>query len=148
MNVNGSGTAQSFSFSPGTGPFAVTDIDVLLEDAGADNFNKFGAITALTNGIKIQWTISGTTTVLAIVKDNAEMTNIFPHHQHFGSGAILSLLGVVTPEGFGNSSTVFKGCIHFDQPVLLQDSDILEAIVQDDLTAIGTLEIGIYVQSN
>lgn len=146
MNVNG-GSPVTFSYSPGTGTIRVTDIMVLLKDEGTNSFSNFGALAGLTNGVLIRWSIGGSTKTFATIKDNATLTNVFPDHQHFGSSAVLSILSVVTPVGFGNSNNVFKGKFHFPNAIDLTDSDAIQALVQDNLTNIDTLEMGVYIET-
>lgn len=135
MNVNG-GTPKTFSYSPGSGVVGITGLSCLLKDDGATDFNKFGAITALTNGVLLQWSINGSTQTIATVKDNSDLAHVFPHNQHFGNSATLSILSIVTPEGFGNSTNVFRGILQFRQVITLSGSDAINAIVQDNLTSI------------
>lgn len=135
MNVNG-GTPKTFSYSPGSGSIAVLGLSCLLKDDGATDFTKFGAITALTNGVLIQWSIGGTTQTVSTIKDNSDLTHTFPSNQHFGNSATLSILSIVTPQGFGNSTNVFRGILLFDEPIILTGSDAINGIVQDNLTSV------------
>lgn len=145
MNVNG-GTPKTFSYSPGSGAVAIAGLSCLLKDDGATDFTKFGAITALTNGILLQWSIGGNTQTLATIKDNSDMTHAFPHNQHFGNSATLSILSIVTPQGFGNSTNVFRGVLKFDEPIILSGTDAINAIVQDNLTSIDVLNMAALVE--
>lgn len=146
MNVNGT-TPKTFTYSPG-GILVqeVVGLVCLLKDDGATTFAKFGAITAITNGLQIQWSIGGNAQNYALVKDNADLTQAFPDDQHFGNSATLSLLGIATPEGFGNSNNVFKGKIEFVTPILLTGSDAINVIVQDDLSAVDVLQIAAIIE--
>lgn len=146
MNVNGT-TPKTFSYSPG-GVLAqqVMGLVCILKDEGTTTFAKFGGITAITNGLQIQWSVGGNTQNYALIKDNADLTQAFPDHQHFGNSATLSLLGIATPEGFGNSNNVFKGKINFITPVLLTGSDAINVIVQDDLSAVDVLQIAAIIE--
>lgn len=143
LTVNGSITPQTFSYAPGAqGVVKITGLSILLLD-GAGIFSKFGARNALTNGVALQWTISSTTSALMTLKDNADICTAFPHHQHFGSGAVLSILGIVTPQGFLNTTNVFRGVLEFTKPVILDgsNSDSISAIVQDDLSSLTALQL-------
>lgn len=135
MNVNG-GTPKTFSYSPGSGSVALLGLSCLLKDDGSTDFTKFGAITALTNGVLIQYSIGGTTQTLATIKDNSDVTHSFHVNQHFGNSATLSILSIVTPQGFGNSTNVFRGVLVFGTPITLTGSDAINAIVQDNLSAV------------
>lgn len=149
MNVNGSSVNKTYSYSPGSGTVRIKSLSVLLQDEGTTSFNKFGAITALTNGIVIQWSKGGSTTTFATIKDNSDVTNIFSDMQHFGNSAVLSILSVVTPQGFGNTNNVFRGKTLFNGgDNLLSDSDSISAIVKDNLTNIDTLEMGVVIETD
>ena len=57
--VDGSSTPVTFSAAPGTGKkWYIHSISILFEDTGI-NFNKFGGITALTNGVDLKITEGG-----------------------------------------------------------------------------------------
>lgn len=136
MNVNG-GTPKTFSYSPGGVAIAsVIALSCVLKDDGATDFTKFGAITALTNGVLLQWSIGGNTQTLTTIKDNSDLTHTFSYNQHFGNSATLSILSIVTPQGFGNSTNVFRGILKFLTPITLTGSDAINAIVQDNLSGI------------
>ena len=141
MNVNGSVTPQTFSYSPGNGStVAIAGITILFKDEGTTSFDKFGAITALTNGVVMQVTLSDNTTAMTTVKDNADLCTRF-HANQFGSGAILSLLSIATPEGFGNSNNVFVGFMEFPNPIVLTNTDSISVIIQDNLSNIDFMQM-------
>lgn len=145
MNVNGT-TPKTFSYSPGSGSVALIGLSCLLKDDGATDFIKFGAITALTNGILLQYSLGGSTQTLSTVKDNSDLTHLFPHNQHFGNSATLSILSIVTPQGFGNSTNIFRGLLKWRTPVILTGSDAINAIVQDNLTAVDVLTMSAVIE--
>lgn len=145
MNVNG-GTPKTFTYSPGSGAVALAGLSCLLKDDGSTDFTKFGAITALTNGVLLQWSIGGSTQTIATLKDNSDLTHTFASNQHFGNSATLSILSIITPQGFGNSTNVFRGVLIFDPPVILSNSDAVNAIVQDNLTSIDVLNMSAIVR--
>lgn len=140
MNVDGT-TPKSFLYTASQ-PIALLGLSCVLKDDGTTSFNKFGAITALTNGLLLQLTIGGVTTEITTIKDNADLCNRF-HFNQFGNGAVLSILGVGTPQGFGDTNDAFIGFMEFNSPIypILQSGDTIEAIVQDNLTNIDLLEI-------
>lgn len=148
MNVNGSGgNTKTFTFSAAA-PSRVIAVSALLKDEGNTQFSNFGALAGLTNGILLQWSKGGVTTTLATIKDNADMSNIFSDMQHFGNSAVLSLLSIVTPEGFGNTNNVFRGKMLIGHDNILNTSDSVSAIVQDNLTNIDVLEMGITIETD
>lgn len=145
MNVNG-GTPKTFTYSPGSGNVRVIALSCLLKDDGTTDMTKFGAITALTNGVLLQWSIDGSTQTMATIKDNSDITHTFPHAQHFGNSATLSILAIITPQGFGNSTNIFRGMIVFNQPVTLSGSDAINVIIQDNITAIDVFTISAHIE--
>lgn len=147
MNVNGSSVNKNFSFAA-TGYMEAISLSVILKDDGDTSLNKFGAITALTNGIVISTTQSATTRTIATVKDNMDLVNTFSDDQHFGNSATLSILGVVTPEGFGSSTNIFKGKIDFPKPIPLNNGDTIDSLIQDDLSGIINLAISVITESD
>lgn len=140
MNVDGT-TPKTFIY---TAPqaLAILGISCILKDEGNTSLNKFGAITALTNGILIQATIGGITSTIMTIKDNSDLCKIFEVNQ-FGNSAALSILGIVTPEGFGASNNIFVGNTEFKNPftLILNQDDTIQAVVQDNLTNIDILEM-------
>jgi hypothetical protein len=147
MNVNGT-TPKAFTYSPGIS-FRLRNINILMEHTGSTPFNHFGALaSALTNGILIQYSINGTTKTFATVKTNADLVTAFPDMQHFGNSATLSILGIVTAEGFGNSTNIFKGQADLGMDVILGASDSITATVQDNLSTLGTLQMSVVVDSD
>lgn len=138
MNVNGSLIPVTFSYAPGMA-VQVYGYTFLIEDAGTCGFGSFGAIAALTNGILLRCTLAGITTTQVVLKDNGDIVGSFSENQHFGSPGVASGLGLLT--GFGNSNTVFRGEFKFPTPLELGAADSISAYVQDNLSAIGTLQV-------
>lgn len=143
MNVNGSVTPQTFTYSPGV-PAQILGITCILKDEGTCSLTNFGAIAGLTNGLLIQVVIGGVTTTMSTLKDNADLTTRFGFNQ-FGSSAVLSVLSIVTPVGFGNSNNVFVGYLEFPQsaPVVLDSADSIQVVIQDNLTNIDLLQMAV-----
>lgn len=148
MNVNG-GTPKTFSYSPAARSI-LRKMKIILIDDGTSTSIKFGSITGLTNGVLIQTVIGATTTTLATFKDNGDLTS-HCDQVSFGSSAVLSILGIVTPQGFLNSTDVMEGSIEFPKAsevdaIILEAGDTIQAVVQDDLTNIDlfriTVELG------
>lgn len=143
MSVNGSVTPQVFSYSPGGGQtVAIRSIACVLKDDGTTSLDKFGAITALTNGLICQTTQSGVTQTLFTIKDNSDLCTRFYANQ-FGNGSILSVLGLGTPQGFGASNNIFVGYMELIDPILLFDTDLIMVAVQDNLSAIDILNMAV-----
>jgi len=140
MNVDGSSVSKVFTYSPGSGSACITGLTCLLKDDGTSSFDKFGAISGLSNGILITTTISNNTRTITTIKDNADLCTRF-HYNQFGNSAVLSILSVATPEGFGNTNNVFVGYLDFPSPVILKDSDSIDITIRDNLTNIDFLQI-------
>lgn len=143
MTLNGQVVPKVFTYTPNVRS-GIVGIMCVLRDEGITSLNKFGAKSALINGLLIQVTLNGVTTDIAIIKDNAELCSRF-HFNQFGNGAILSVLGIATAEGFGNSSNIFIGYMEFNAPnfITLQPDDILTVTVRDDLSNISLLEMSV-----
>lgn len=141
MNIDGSSTPKTFTYSPGGGEYAeIRGLYILLKDDGSTTFDKFGAITALTNGLLIKCNTDSVDSTITLIKDNADLCTRFDR-SHFGSSAVLSILSIVTPEGFGGSTDVFVGYLQFDDPIVLFDTDSISAVVQDNLSAVDFLQM-------
>lgn len=146
MNVNGSVTPVSFSYSPESGVSAITGMTILFKDDGSTSFDKFGAIMALTNGITINTNISSAISTITTIKDNADLCTRF-HFNQFGNSAVLSLLSIVTPEGFGNSNNVFIGYMDFLDPIILFNTDSIYVTIQDNLTNIDFIQMACKIRT-
>lgn len=142
MNVNGSGTPQTFTYAPSV-TIELSSLSVILQQSGTTPFNVFGALgSALTNGLLLQTSINGNTNTLATIKDNSDMCTRFAFSQ-FGNGGVLSILSIVTPQGFGNTSNVFVGTLHFPDQVILVNGDTLTCVVQDNLSTVNFLQMAV-----
>lgn len=137
MVVNGTSVNKVYSYSPGSGTVAVAGITLILDDPGGAAFNKFGSITALTNGLVLSVTINSVTTTLTTIKDNADLVTRF-QDSHFGNSASDTLGGAV---GFGESYDAFVGRMRFESWIVLTGSDSIQMTVKDDLSAISTLQV-------
>lgn len=146
MAVNGSVTPVVFSYSPSaTHVHAITELTVVLKDEGTTALTNFGALAALTNGIKIEVVQNSNSSTIATIKDNADLASRFTFSQ-FGNGAVLSILGISTAQGFGNSTNVFIGSLQFPEPIVLDAtfSDMVKITVQDNLSAVDVLQMGFH----
>lgn len=139
MNVNGATTPVTFTYTASSYQ-EVTSIVCILRDEGNTSFSNFGAKPALTNGVLIQVTQGGTTRTIATLKDNADVCLMFPTNQ-FGNGAVLSILSIVTPEGFGDTNNCFVGVLTLKNQIPLNSSDTITVTVQDNLSGVGTFQM-------
>lgn len=134
MAVNGSGTPVTFSIAPTSSEiWYVQSVCLTLLDSGAMDYNKFGAITALTNGLIFEIKVDGSTTAVCNAQDNMQLMGNF-HDSPFT---------VNSTAGFLSSSDVFMGQMIFEPPFVLKatDSDVLQFRVRDNLTAIDYLRV-------
>jgi hypothetical protein len=139
MNVNGSSAPVVFSCTASNNQ-ALQYIVCILKDDGTTAFNNFGAKSALTNGILMQVTQNGTANTIALMKDNSDMAMTFPTNQ-FGNGAVLSILSLVTAEGFGATNNCFIGVLHMTEQVFLSPGDSVSVTIQDNLSGVQILQM-------
>ena len=146
MNVNGSVTPKVFTYTTSADQ-NLTSLLCLLKDEGSTTFGNFGALSILTNGVLIQITQNGNTRTLATIKDNADLCMVFPQNQ-FGNGAVLSILSIVSPEGFGDTNNCFVGSLNFREPIFLANGDSISVTIQDNLTNIDVFQMscGLYTE--
>ena len=70
MNLDGSSSNKIFKFDPtGSDRWIVKSIHFFMLDPGTMDHDKFGAITALTNGLRFIIKIDGTELVLKDIVD-------------------------------------------------------------------------------
>lgn len=147
MNINGSVTPQVFSYAPSSDEItALNELTVVLTDEGTSPLGVFGSLgAALTNGIKIEVVLNGVTTQISLIKDNADLASRFTFSQ-FGNGSVLSILGLGTAQGFGNSNDVFVGSLQLPEPLVLVGStgDQVKITIQDNISAIDVFQMGFH----
>lgn len=142
MAVDGSSVNKTFSYAPSV-PTDLQGISLLIKDEGTTSLSNFGAISGLTNGVVLQTVIGGVTTTIATMKDNADLVTRFSLNS-FGNGAVLSILSIVTPQGFGATNNMMIGTMQISpNTVILNSGDEIDAIVKDNLTAVDVLQIAI-----
>jgi hypothetical protein len=130
MNVNGSVTPVSFSFTPSSGEIWYVDkVSIFLSDNDLNENDKFGKITALTNGLQLQIQSKGISLEIANIKDNIDMNLIFENN------------GVSSP------SNVFAGIIRFNPQIILlaSNSDFIRFRVRDNLTSVNFLRASVSI---
>lgn len=142
MNVNGA-PPKTFSFTP-LKELRLCGLQICMIDEGASTATKFGAITALTNGILIQTVINNVTSTVATIRDNGDLSTIFKR-PYFGSGAVLSILGNITPVGFLSTNNAFIAELDLrskdDSDIILLPGDLVQVVIRDDLTGIEFLRL-------
>ena len=135
MSVDGSVTAVEYEYTcPDNQVTFIEDITVLIVD-GAISPTKFGGITALTNGLKIEAIDSDTTTVLhdytedVTIKKNADW-------------ALLAGSDRETTAAAGDDVEEVQWSLTSESgPLLLTEGQIFRVTVQDNLSAITEMEM-------
>lgn len=131
------GTPVDFSFGPSSSEtWFIEDISAILSDSGTPSPEKFGNITALTNGIQLIFKIDGTENIIATFVNNYEMTMFFNKNK-LSTGAI----------GWLNDADAFCGSREFlkGSPTLkASSSDKVIIRVRDSLANIDHLYFSIF----
>ena len=136
MNVNGSVTPQSFKVGPvGLESVDITRIIGVILDSTAMDDEKFGGITALTNGVVFR------------KYDSSE--DKFVNYWNVKSNGNIALLSYDTKyieaspagvEGFRFRYTVAGQEMH-GVTIRLNEGDYLEILIQDDLTGLNCFRV-------
>lgn len=137
-NLNKAGTPAApvvahLSPSPGA-DWDITRLHVSLTDATVMDSEKFGGIAALTDGVVLR-AANGTTKNIANVKTNNDLALVSSDYKYDDKA----------PAGVFrfSSNHVFGGQSHVGVTIRLigADADELQAIIQDDLTALTGFKI-------
>ena len=136
MNVDGSVTPVVYEFAPsGTDIFFINGVSILILDPGKTEADKFGSITALTNGLQLKVkTNGGTETEITNIQDNTDLTLTFNSDITLSNGA---------GDNWLNDKDWFKGTYQLD-PIVQIDAnqgDTIKIIVRDDLTEVKILRV-------
>jgi hypothetical protein len=133
MTVNGSGTTQTFEFAPTSGVMCYLEsMSMFIHDNGSVSPNKFGNVTALSNGLQIQVKANGSTTELMNMQDNIDIVTLF--------GSFNSL---DASSGFYNGEKTLEVVWKPAAPIKLDgdNSDFVRANVRDNLSSLLNLRI-------
>ena len=130
MNVNGSSTTQVFQIGPvgSTIVVDITRVNGYIQDGSAMDDSLFGAISALTNGIVLR-------------RSDGSIENLWNAKTN-GDLALLSGVDFTYTEAAPSGSTgarfriTYAGASKHGVTVRLSDGEILELLVQDDLTGL------------
>lgn len=135
MSVDGSITPVYFEYAPASGQTSYLETLIFqIQDSGTTTFDKFGAITALTNGITILIKSKGTEYTFANFKNNETIMMLFNTH------------GLITPtSGFIEQSDTYIGAVYFQKPIKLQNStgDYIKFKINDNLTTIDHIDASV-----
>lgn len=142
MKVDGSTTEQKFFVCPQTQDLDlyVGRVDVLIADASAV-LNKFGNITALTNGVKFEWVTRefGTVVIHEGLKTNFDFVRLAGGKPAYGDGA-----GAFRASNMSGTSEGYLPSIDFDEIFNLKwglrlranTTDCLVFTIRDNVTAV------------
>lgn len=130
MRVDGSVTPVSFRFTPSAGEiWNIVEISIIMGCSGDPNSDKFGSITALTNGMELGYQTKGNGVVISNMKNSIGITKVFnTGHQ----------IGVTDSKWFKDVlGRYFFGTIKIGPHIELHgdSGDYVEALVQDDLSS-------------
>jgi hypothetical protein len=136
MNVNGSVTAQTFAVHPPPGiDMDVYELRFSMQDGTAMDASKFGGISALTNGIVVQFK-NGFTKNLGVIVNNAgfiEQGFRTEYDDRAGGTGLYAYTGYANGPG------------HYGVAVRLEGATVDEfrVVVQDNLTGLSNLNFTI-----
>lgn len=137
MSVNGSGTAQVFTYTPPTGEVRyLEEIDLFLFDSGTNDVTDFGAIGGgITNGLLIEGQTQGNAFTLSNSTDNVDLITNFS----------TNITIPPTNSGFLDTSDPFLGSFQPRKFIVLNESqgDFIRATVRDNLSSIDVLRIAV-----
>jgi len=135
MNVDGSVTPVTFSWSPpaGIGDVLLERFQIVLVHTNITDYNSFGNLPGLTNGIKVIPNFNGTPFTFVTIKRNIEFTqfstttqNVFNQQSDINQGSIQFDIQFYWPQAFNNSNL------------------ILSVEVADDLTNLDYLRANVF----
>ncbi len=134
MAVNGSITPQVFSLRAGaTAVDAVRFLITMIDDTSMDDA-KFGGIGALTRGLVLRIVNTFQKTIFCL-KSNQEIKQ-FCYDVAYSDKAPAGSFGLVARMTFGGQSK--HGVV-----LRISDDDVIQWVVQDDLTALTSLKISV-----
>jgi hypothetical protein len=134
MNVNGSITPVVFSLRAGTIPVdSVRFIKTMTDDSSMDD-GKFGGLPALTRGLVFRIVNTFQKTIFCF-KTNGEIAQ-FCYDTKYPDKAPAGVFGF-------NSRTTFGGQDKHGVVLRIQNNDVLQWVVQDNLTSLLSLRISV-----
>jgi hypothetical protein len=147
MNVDGSVTEQIFSLRAASErDIYVNSISVRIADGGSPNLNKFGNLTALTNGVGWEWVTADLGTIILHegITTNLEFVRTGHKTHAIGTGTDAYLADV----SGGGTSKAYLPIIdiseQFGKPWGLRlragTNDRLDFIVRDDLSTLDAFD--------
>jgi len=134
MAVVGTTTPQIYTVRAGRVPVDITRIIIAITDSTAMDDGKFGGIAALPKGIVFRILNSYQKTIFCF-KTNGEIKQMA-----FDGNYQTGVSGPLGTESFISRIT-FAGTEKHGVVLRVADDDVLQIIVQDDLSALGSLKV-------
>lgn len=132
MGVNGSSVNVNFTYAPtGSEIVYVESIEFQMLDPGTSNYDNFGGIAALTNGVQLIIKLAGTEYTLYNFQKNEEIAMLFSRNP------------LIPPtSGFFEQSDAYMGTMDFNVPIQLNAStgDFIRFKIRDNLTNIQHMD--------
>lgn len=131
MNVNGSSSSVSFKYTPSTDVYYLEQISLIIEDQGDFLPSNFGALAALTNGLKINIKSKGSIFTISNLKDNADIYGVFTEAPASQSIAVV----------LQSARNTYWAGWRLQNRIALDPAlgDYVEFLVQDNLTGLNDL---------
>ncbi len=124
MNVNGSSTNKNFRYSPAAGTtFYLEKIALTITDKSTLDYNRFGDIGALANGLQINVKSKGTVYTLANLQSNQDIWSFFCESPHENAASYTGFMRI-------QNRTALDGNF----------GDYVELKVRDNLTGLNALK--------
>jgi hypothetical protein len=134
MNVNGAVTPVAFSLRAGSIPVDSVRFIVTMTDDSVMDDGKFGGITALTRGVVFRIVNSFQKTIFCF-KSNQEIKQ-FCYDVNYSDRAPSGTFGLSARISFGGPDK--HGVV-----LRIADDDVLQWVVQDDLTALTSMKVSV-----
>lgn len=132
MNVNGSITPVIYTIRAGSVPTDVVRFIMTMTDASAMDYSTFGGLPALTHGLVMR-IYNGFQSTVFCFKTNGEISQ-FCYDIDFAIKAPAGNFGLGARISFGGTDK--HGVV-----IRIQDDDVIQWVVQDDLTGLLTLRV-------
>lgn len=140
MNVNGSSVNVNFDFTPGASEiWYIESISFLIIDSGTMDFDDFGSISGLTNGVQVLIRSKGTEYEYTNIKNNADISLVFS-----GRGGVQAGEDAT---GWLDDDDYFFGRAIFDVPIKIDNStsDYVRFKIRDDLTLLTAVQASVRI---
>lgn len=132
MNVNGSVTPQIFSIRAGMIPTDFTQFIITMTSTSAMDDGKFGSLAELSRGLVFRIIDSFHKTIFCFKRNGCiaqySFNTKYPDKSPSGTYAF-------------NANLIFNGLENRGVVLRIKDTDVIQFVVQDDLTGLSSLKI-------